>query len=347
MTGPLGSRVYDRDPGEGGLVQIFFDDRAYDCASGETVLEALRRQNVALSFSCEKGVCQSCLTGFRAGEVPSKAQEGLRDTLREQGYFLLCMCRPTTALKICRPDDTAAYVPARVLAVEPLADSIRRVFLEPSEALRYRAGQFVNLRRKDGLARPYSLATVPGQEPYPGVDVKLMPGGRMSSWVFDGLMPGVTLYIQGPSGTGYYVPGRADQSILMVGNGSGLGALAAIARDALAQGHRGPIDLYHGTRHPAGLYLRDELSYLAKTAANFRYHPCVSGEEVGEGQRPARADDAALADHPDLTGRRIFLCGYAPMVHAAKKAAYLAGADLADIYADPYELQELRGDRAA
>lgn len=329
------------------MVQIFFDDRAYDCAAGETVLEVLRRQDVALSFSCEKGVCQSCLMRVEAGEVPTTAQEGLRDTFREQGYFFPCVCRPTTALKICRPDDAVAYMQARVLAVEPLADSIRRVFFEPSDAFQYKVGQFINMRRKDGLARSYSLTTVPGQEPYPGVDVKLMPGGRMSSWVFDGLMPGVTLDIQGPNGACYYVPGRPDQSILMVGNGSGLGALAAIARDALAQGHRGPIDLYHGTRHPAGLYLRDELSYLAKITANFRYHPCVSGDEVGEGQRPARADDAAFADQPDLTGRRIFLCGYAPMVHAAKKAAYLTGADLADIYADPYEVQELRGDRAA
>lgn len=329
------------------MVQIFFDDQAYECGPGENVLDALLRQDVALSFSCKKGICQSCLMKVDAGEVPAAAQEGLRDTLREQGYFLPCVCRPTTALKIRRPDDAAAYIPARVLAVEPLAESIRRVFFEPSEAFRYRAGQFVNMRRQDGLARTYSLATVPGQEPFPGVDVKLMPGGRMSSWVFDGLTPGTTLDIQGPNGACYYVPGQPDQPILMVGNGSGLGALAAIARDALAQGHTGPIDLYHGTRHPAGLYLRDELAHLAKTAANFRYHPCVSGPAAGDGQRPVRADVAAFADHPDLTGRRIFLCGHAAMVNGAKQAAYLAGADLADIYADPYELQDLRHNRAA
>lgn len=323
------------------MPQIFFDDQGYDCGPDESVLDALLRQDVALSFSCKKGICQSCLMKVEAGEVPAPAQEGLRDTLREQGYFLPCVCRPATALKISRPDDAAAYMPARVLAVEPLAESIRRVFFEPSEAFQYRAGQFVNMRRQDGLARTYSLATVPGDDPYPGVDVKRMPGGRMSNWVFDGLTPGMALDIQGPNGACYYVPGQPDQPMLMVGNGSGLGALAAIARDALTQGHTGPIDLYHGTRHPSGLYLRDELSHLAKTATNFSYHPCVSGPEGGEGLRSVRADEAAFADYPDLKGRRLFLCGHAAMVNGAKKAAYLAGAALADIYADPYELQDL------
>ncbi|MCH8188219.1 MAG: 2Fe-2S iron-sulfur cluster binding domain-containing protein, partial [Proteobacteria bacterium] len=197
------------------MVQIFLDGQAYDCGPGENVLDALLRQGVALSFSCKKGVCQSCLMKVDAGEAPATAQEGLRDTLREQGYFLPCVCRPPTALKISRPDDAAAYLPARVLAVEPLAESIRRVFLEPSAAFQYRAGQFVNMRRQDGLARTYSLATVPGQEPFPGVDVKLMPGGRMSTWVFDGLTPGTVLDIQGPNGASYYVPGQPDQPILM------------------------------------------------------------------------------------------------------------------------------------
>ena len=328
------------------LVQIFFDDQSYDCGPGESVLDALLRDRADLSFSCKKGICQSCLMKVDAGEVPPASQDGLRDTLREQGYFLPCVCRPVTALKIKRPDDVAAYVAARVIALEPLAENIRRVFFEPAGPFEYRAGQFVNIRRQDGLARTYSLATVHGEEPYAGVDVKRMPGGRMSNWVFDALRPGTEIKIQGPSGVCYYPSGRPDQPMILIGNGSGLGALAGIARDALARGHVGPIELYHGTRHP-GLYLRDELRHLDHTAANFRYVPCVSGPDAPEDCRPARADDAAFAEHADLTGWRLFLCGYPPMVNAAKKAAYLAGAQLDDLYADPYELQDLRQARAA
>lgn len=78
------------------MVQIFLEDRTYDCGPGENVLDALLRQGVELSFSCKKGICQSCLMKVDTGEVPESAKEGLRDTLREQGYFLPCVCRPTT-----------------------------------------------------------------------------------------------------------------------------------------------------------------------------------------------------------------------------------------------------------
>ncbi|MCH8112870.1 MAG: hypothetical protein IH905_13110 [Proteobacteria bacterium] len=37
------------------MVQIFLEDRAYDCGPGENVLDALLRQDVALSFSVRRG----------------------------------------------------------------------------------------------------------------------------------------------------------------------------------------------------------------------------------------------------------------------------------------------------
>ena len=51
-----------------------------------------------------------------------------------------------------------------------------------------------------------------------------------------------------------------------------------------------------------------------------------------------RAADLALAAHPDLTGWRVFLCGHPGMVKTSKKLSYLAGASMADIYSDPFEI---------
>ena len=50
----------------------------------------------------------------------------------------------------------------------------------------------------------------------------------------------------------------------------------------------------------------------------------------------------ALSDHADLKDWRVCLCGYPPMVHAARKTAYLAGAAMADINADPFEMMNKR-----
>ena len=324
------------------MVEIAYDGNIYACDASETVLEALLRQGATPAYSCNKGICLSCIMQARTGAVPAEAQVGLRDSLRAEGYFLPCVCTPSEALDIGAAGETGAFSDATIVAVDSLAPRIRRIVLEPHGPFDYRAGQFVNVRTSGGLVRSYSLTSVPGLDDKLVFHIKRLRRGRMSTWAFEAAAPGERLSLQGPNGGFYYEGGRPDQPMLLIGNGSGLGALMGVARDAFSQGHAGPVHLYHGSHHADGLYQRTELQALSAQHGNFRYEPCVSGEEYLHNDRPGRADEAALADHADLTGWRVFLCGYAPMVHATKKAAYLAGAALNDIYADPYELRELR-----
>ncbi len=308
------------------------------------MLAALLRQGAPVSYSCRNGVCLTCMLRSTAGQVPERAQEGLRDALRFDGYFLACVCQPTRDLDIVVPDDAAVYGRAIVRLVEHLAPTVCRVIFEPATALYYRAGQFINLRRGDGLVRSYSLASVPRLDRLLEFHVKRLPGGEMSNWIFDELRLGDALDISGPNGKCFYVPGEPEQDFLMIGNGTGLAPLIGIARDALHSGHTGEIRLYHGSRHAEGLYLADTLREIAAKHANFHYIPCLSGDGAPPGPRAGRAGAVAFADHPDLTGWRVFLCGYPAMVHAGKKTAYLAGASTADIYGDPFELRELRSE---
>lgn len=243
---------------------------------------------------------------------------------------------------LAAPDEAGAYAPARVAAVEALAPTVRRVWIEPAQPFPYRAGQFVNLRRADGLVRPYSIANPPGRDRGIEIHVKRLPGGAMSGWIHESLAPGESVSLQGPNGAVFYLPDRPAQNILMIGNGTGLAPLYGILRDALAARHRGAIRLYHGTRHRPGLYLDARLRRLQAEHGNFRYIPCLSGDPPRGDERAGRAEAVAFADLDDLAGWRVYLCGYPPMVRAARRTAYLRGAALDDIYADPFELRERR-----
>jgi NAD(P)H-flavin reductase len=326
------------------VAAIAFQGVEYDCGETETVLEALLRQGVEIPYSCRIGQCLTCLLRGLDGLVPEDAQAPLRETMRRQGYFLACCCRPTSALTVALPDTETAFAKAVVTAVEPLSTRVCRLRLAPQVPFDYFAGQFINLRRDDGLTRSYSLASVPGLDAAAELHIKRHNGGAMSNWVFDRLSPGDTLEFQGPNGDCFYVPGRPEQPLLLLCNGTGLAPLYGIVRQALASGHSGPIHLYHGSRYADGLYLSDELSALAAAHANVRYVPCLSGTRAAQGCRPGRAEAVAFADHPDLDGWRLFLCGCPPMVETAKKQAYLAGARLGDIHADPFTLRELRAE---
>ena len=320
-------------------VTIRYSGADFDLRASETVLDALLRHGVEAPYSCRKGTCFSCMARAVTGDLPPGSQDGLRDSLCDQGYFLACRCAPSSDLVIAAPDDAALYGRAAVTDIDRLSDDIARVRLVTAMPLYYHAGQFINLRRPDGLVRSYSLASVPTLDQFLEIHVKRLPGGQMSEWVHGALQPGDALDIQGPNGGCYYLPGEPDRPLLLIGTGSGLAPLIGIARDALNDGHRGPVYLYHGSRTADGLYLRDTLDELSARIENFHYHSCLSGESAA-GCRAGRADVVALADHSNLQGFRVYLCGLPPMVHSARKAAFLAGAALPDIYADPFELCE-------
>ncbi len=328
------------------MANISFAGERLALATDESVLECLERTDHEVPFSCRNGVCLTCIMRVRAGRLPAASQAGLREGQKQQGYFLPCVCRPDVDLEIEAPTDAELFGRATVREIAHLSASICRLRLETATPLFYHAGQFINLRRRDGLVRSYSLASVPRLDDILELHVKRLGGGKMSNWIYNDLAVGEPLDFHGPNGDCYYIGGAPERPLLLIGNGSGLAPLYGILRDALADGHTGPIHLYHGSRMAKGLYYGDQLQALAREHKNFHYHPCLSGEvdEAGlkPGARPGRAEMVALTEHGDLSGWGVYLCGYPPMVQTAKKLAFLAGAALQDILADPFELQDLR-----
>ncbi|MDX1253031.1 MAG: 2Fe-2S iron-sulfur cluster binding domain-containing protein [Gammaproteobacteria bacterium] len=321
------------------MPHIHFEGKSHPCQDDESVLDCLTRHGVAIPSSCRSGVCQTCLMRAVEGQVPEAAQQGLKETLRTQNYFLACACKPKGDLGVARPDVMAsARTQVTVLAKEILDGNIIRLRLGCPLPLDYRPGQFLHLHRADGLVRSYSIASLPQSEEPLELHVRHLAGGRMSGWINNTLQVGDTLEVSQPAGQCFYLPGQPEQGLLLIGTGSGLAPLWGIARDALAQGHTGPIHLYHGSHGPDGLYLVQELRALARRYPNFHYTPCVSGLDVPEGYATGRAEDIAFSQLPKLAGWRVFLCGHPGMVAKARKKAFLSGASMKDIYADPFVL---------
>lgn len=324
------------------MVDISYDGASYPCDEGETVLKALTRAGVDIPYSCEKGTCLTCLVKCTDGEIPKEAQENVKRSLAEQGYFLACQCKPTAALSVSPVDDAVIYGRATVRQIDKMTDDVCRVIISPSTPLYYRAGQFINIRRFDGLVRSYSIASVPRLDTDLEIHVKRLTDGKMSNWIHQEVKPGDELDLQGPNGECFYVPGQPEMDMLLIGTGTGLAPLIGVIRDALAAGHTGNVYLYHGSRNMGGHYMSGRIKALAEEHGNFHYHPCVSGEAPPPEFRADRADRAAFDDHPSLDGFRVFICGYPAMVHDARKKAFMAGANLALIHIDPFDLKDMR-----
>ncbi|WP_241757905.1 2Fe-2S iron-sulfur cluster-binding protein [Myxococcus landrumensis] len=316
------------------MTQVKHESKWYPLEPEESVLDGLLRQGVAVPNSCRAGACQSCLMRATSGDVPDAARVGLKDTLRAQGYFLACVCKPVAGTRLEVSGADALRVPACIDSVTPLSSSVLRVRLSTRTPLDYRAGQYVSLLREDGLARSYSLASLP-REGLLELHVRRIPGGLMSGWLSEHARAGDSVSVQGPAGSCFYVPGRFEQPLLLAGTGTGLAPLYGIIRDALESGHTGPIWLFQGARAPEGLYLTEELRELARRHSGFHYRPSVltgGSRDVAEGA----LDVLIRAECPKPAGFRAFLCGDSDLVLSLRKKLFLSGLSLKDLHADVF-----------
>jgi len=320
------------------MVQLKYKDGVYTVQPRKTVLDTLLDEGCDIPNNCRAGACQSCLMQVTKGSVPEQAQKGLKDSHKAKGYFLACSCLPEEDIDICLPDANQIRVSAKVIQIESLCDDVLELKIKTAEPYEYHAGQFVTLWRDEHSGRTYSLASLPSSDETLNFQIKLIPGGVISSWVHDGLRVGDTVFIQGPAGDCFYTPGNTQQKLLLIGTGTGLAPLYGIVRDALSSGHTGEIHLFHGALTSSGLYLHDKLSTLEQQFPNLRYHPCVFHAEENMPDNIVTGDISKIALDvvPDPSGWRVFLCGNQGLVNKLRKQIFLAGCSMNDIYSDPF-----------
>lgn len=322
------------------MAKVVYGGSSYDISESTSLLDGLLSYGVNMPHGCRGGICQSCLLKCIEGDVPPESQRGLRPAQLLNHELLACQCYTTSDLTVTLPLLAEHLVSATVSQLRLLSSDILEVQLETKDALQYRAGQFIKLQHPEGIARCYSLASTP-IEPYLRIHVREYPNGHVSSWVHHQLKVGDEVAITTALGECFYIPGHPDQPILLIGTGSGIAPLLGILSDAIQQGHTGELHLYHGARKEEGLYLDADLHEMASVTDRMTYTGCISGTTGDPPSRVkrGRASEIALNEHSNLKGWRVYLCGNPEMVRSAQMQAYLAGAALTEIHADPFNTQ--------
>lgn len=320
------------------MSSIVVKDQRYPLTPGATVLDTLLHAGVEVPFGCRAGACQSCLLRATSGTIPAEAQQGLKETLKAAGWFLACRCQPVDELTIDLSAQATPMQRARLVEKRPLSPRVMGLWLKPEEPFDYRAGQYLTLWRDASQGRSYSLASLPGEDSLLELHIARIDGGIVSGWVHDALQLGDEITIQGALGECFYVAGDLAQPLLLVGTGTGLAPLYGIVRDALRNGHHGPIHLFHGARTRDYLYYHDEVSALAARHDNLHYHPSlVEGSDPLAGDVEIGPVDQLLTRHlPTLAGWRVYLSGAPDIVAKLRKQCFLAGAASKAIHTDPF-----------
>lgn len=318
---------------------ITLDGTTYEPKAGESVLECLSRHGVSVPSFCQSGVCQTCLMRAVEGDIPARAQQGLKESFKKRGFFLTCVCAADRPLTIER-SQAAERFSSRILDVQALSSRVSRVYLERPSGFQFEAGQFVQvIRREDGVRRPYSVASLPSAD-HIELHVAVFPDGELSPWLSSSV--GAQVELEGPFGECVYVPVEPERPLVLAGTGTGLAPLIGVFRAALESGHQGPITLYHGARSASDLYFTDELRSLLSNSQHRIIELMLEGNESEVDSEPLLERrvgdliDVVLEEQKAPPAARYYLCGAPDLVHRLKKKLYLKGASLDKIHADPF-----------
>ncbi|MBL4583563.1 MAG: 2Fe-2S iron-sulfur cluster binding domain-containing protein [Pseudomonadales bacterium] len=316
---------------------IVFDDQKIELSDGQTVLSALLDQGFDIPNSCQAGACQTCMMQVKEGEIPAKAQAGLKDTLKAQGYFLACNCTPQKPLNITACNAAKMRTSAKVVAHDALGTDVMRLRVKPAEPFTYHPGQYLTIWKTETIGRSYSIASVADFDHYVELHIRRVKNGVVSRWLYDNVAVGESIQIQQATGNCFYTHGNPEQNILLAGTGTGLAPLIGVARDALQHDHSGAIHLIHGASTVDDLYMHQTLVKMAQLYSNFYYYACVRKAErvslpvTGESIQTIMMSVAAVPAQ-----WKVYLCGGPNMVSSLKKAIFLAGASMKNIYSDPF-----------
>jgi len=230
-----------------------------------------------------------------------------------------------------------------VEVVAETRDAVTLVF-EPSLPA-WAPGQFLTVHvdvAGERLRRAYSLCTRPGDPRGPAITVKRIAGGKVSSFLVAEARVGMRLEVRGPSGQ-FVLPSLAAASdagrhVLLVGGGSGITPLVALAEEVLERGAR--ATLLYGNRTGADIIFRDRLAALVAASQGRLQVRHVLEDGAGAEATVGRLDADLLARElaelsADGAFDAIFSCGPAPMMDALRAA-------LATHAIDPSVLHEER-----
>ncbi|WP_248748709.1 iron-sulfur-binding ferredoxin reductase [Pseudomonas sp. MWU15-20650] len=309
------------------MPELHVGERHWSVATGSNLLDALNQAGVAVPYSCRAGSCHACLVRCQ-GEVDDQQPDALSPAQRQDGWRLACQCRVSGDLSVQAFDPLRDGLSAQVVGADWLSLNVLRLRLQPERGLRYRAGQHLVLWAGP-VARPYSLASLPQEDPYLEFHIDCHQPGEFSDaarqfQVGDHLRLGE---LRG--GALHYDPDWQSRPLWLLASGTGLGPLWGVLREALRQDHQGAIHVIHLAHDADAHYLTEPLAELVAHHSNLTVELWTAAEAT-----------QALAQLRLVSRQTLaLLCGHPASVEAFSKRLFLAGLPRNQLLADVFLLR--------
>jgi len=88
-------------------ITIVYDDESetFEMDPKKTILEAALDKDIDVPFSCQGGICTSCMAKVTEGKAMMETNSVLSDDEVEDGIVLTCQAHPTTPIIVVDYDE--------------------------------------------------------------------------------------------------------------------------------------------------------------------------------------------------------------------------------------------------
>ncbi|MDR2240288.1 MAG: cytochrome b N-terminal domain-containing protein [Zoogloeaceae bacterium] len=329
-------------------INVHPDEKTVKARFGETILDAGLLGGINLPYECRNGGCGVCKCSVLIGDVdPGIYQSSaLSPAERAMGKVLMCCATPLSDIEIeYESQDALARAPVKeytgvVHKMEKLGHDVMAVTIKlpPDETISFIAGQYINIILDDGERRAFSFSNAPHNAKHVDLQIRLMPGGRFTTHVFEQMKVGDPIRFEGPLGE--FTLRESTRPIIFVAGATGFAPVKSMVEDAFYRGLKRPIRLYWGVKQRRDLYMADLPEQWQREHESFKFIPVLSepSPEDNWTGRTGLVHEAILQDFPSLSGNEIYACGSVRMVEAIFPKLKAQGAEEGMCFSDVFTL---------
>jgi Na+-transporting NADH:ubiquinone oxidoreductase subunit F len=306
------------------------EDKNVTVSGGKPLLGSLMEQKIFIPSACggrgSCGLCKVKVTSDIGDYLPTELP-WITDEEKGENIRLSCQLKLKKDISIQIPEElfNVKEYKTEVISLIDLTYDIKQVTLkliEPDE-ITFKAGQYIQFQvpeyelTKESVYRAYSVASQPSINNSVELEVRLVPNGICTTYVFEHLKEGEQITINGPYGE--FFLRNSERDIVFIAGGSGMAPIKSILYNMKEKGINRRATYFFGARAVRDLFLIDEMKELEKSLKDFHFIPALSeplDEDKWEGETGLITE---VLDRHLKSGENTeaYLCGSPGMIDAS------------------------------
>ena len=225
-------------------------------------------------------------------------------------------------------------VTCTVSSIEKLNDFLYRIFLRPTQAVAYKAGQYLSVVMGEDDKRHFSIANAPFSDQIE-LHIGATPENRYAMQVIEKMQSEGKVEVEIGHGDAYL---REDSKrpIILVAGGTGFSYVKSLLEQIVHLQLENSVYLYWGVKEYAHFYFENEAVAWAKKHSNIHFHPVIELPEAQWQGHQGYVHQTVLDEFDDLSAFDIYLVGRFEMAKIAREDFVKQGALVEHVFGDAF-----------